>query len=521
MEAVFQPETGHWFIPTESGPGGGLHLTAQGNTLGVSLFSYDTAGQPIWYVGLGQIQPPVLTLQEGWRVSFVAELQQVVGGSSLELPFSAGQLIPTGRNIELVFSSTTTAQMTLDGVTKPVRLFYFGLPLALTSQVDAPLFSGIFPRVEGLWAVVDRRPGGGVIGDVRLIYFREGRQDDLNPLSDPILFSNDQSRLPGNESFLSCGIRFNSIGRESPFAHCTMSIAPMGSVQFATLSPNDIRHNRFDILFEMRDRPIAERREVFAVRIPDAEGIFSPQPGHWQVSGDDGPGSAVNISINGDQMGVSLMTYDDTGNSIWQAAIGTFDPVSGSFEAPLREAAGGSPIMLDAAQPAQWRDVGQRLKLEFNGASEAQLIIGDVEKVIRPLSFALPEVSMALVDGQFLHFPEPAGDWLLVVEFNNGQPAIIEPVTLTRELQPTMPGAIISYVQQSMSTVLSDIQFYCEEGQGENPCTVSFFLPEQGASRNYHIPVDSKSLSLRGFSNAPLSSVLAADIKRVSGIRTR
>lgn len=55
-EAAFQPRTGWWWNPTESGRG--FSLEVQGSSLFVVAFMYDDAGNPVWYLSAGPMTTP-------------------------------------------------------------------------------------------------------------------------------------------------------------------------------------------------------------------------------------------------------------------------------------------------------------------------------------------------------------------------------------------------------------------------------------------------------------------------------
>jgi hypothetical protein len=93
---------GLWWNPTESG--WGVTVTQQTNIIFVTMFTYDSAGMPAWYVA------------SNCKVSgdgCTGELYEVTGGSPLTEPWSGDNLsVPAVGNITLSFSDVNNGSMT-------------------------------------------------------------------------------------------------------------------------------------------------------------------------------------------------------------------------------------------------------------------------------------------------------------------------------------------------------------------------------------------------------------------------
>ena len=113
----FQPETGWYYAPDESGSG--YFLEIQGSTLFMAAFMYTTAGSPVWYISSGNLVTE--------RV-FEGDLDQFGDGQ----PLAGGTYRPpsaktTVGRINITFSSTTDATLTVLGTGRriPLQRFIF------------------------------------------------------------------------------------------------------------------------------------------------------------------------------------------------------------------------------------------------------------------------------------------------------------------------------------------------------------------------------------------------------------
>lgn len=101
--------TGLWWIPSESG--WGAALTQQGSIIFVTIFTYDSANNPTWYVASRcEISGDRCT----------DALFRVRGGAPLTVPFNSANVAPTSvGTVTLVFNDVNNGLMTfsIDGVT--------------------------------------------------------------------------------------------------------------------------------------------------------------------------------------------------------------------------------------------------------------------------------------------------------------------------------------------------------------------------------------------------------------------
>jgi hypothetical protein len=104
----FMPFAGLWWNPNESGTG--YNIQMQHGTMVVTVFAYDTNGDPVWYYGVAD------PAASGTGVSATGSLDRYRGGqciscTSYRPPVSAG----SDGAFTLVFSSATSATVQLPG----------------------------------------------------------------------------------------------------------------------------------------------------------------------------------------------------------------------------------------------------------------------------------------------------------------------------------------------------------------------------------------------------------------------
>lgn len=150
MDTTFTPAanvTGLWWIPSESG--WGATLTQQGSIIFVTIFTYDSANNPIWYVASHcEISGDRCT----------DALYRVRGGAPLTRPFSSASVTQTSvGTVSLVFSDVNNGVMTftIDGVSgsKQITRMLWGQP-ALPPEGALPpaRYSDVFQAVMQLEA---------------------------------------------------------------------------------------------------------------------------------------------------------------------------------------------------------------------------------------------------------------------------------------------------------------------------------------------------------------------------------
>ena len=99
--ASFQPESGWWWDPNQSGSG--YSIEVQGNNLFIVGFMYDDAGNPVWYLSAGPLSTPT---------TYHGNLLQIVGGQTESGPYhppSAANIIGT---LDVNFSAVDQATLT-------------------------------------------------------------------------------------------------------------------------------------------------------------------------------------------------------------------------------------------------------------------------------------------------------------------------------------------------------------------------------------------------------------------------
>lgn len=103
---AFQPRTGHWYNPAESGRG--FNIDIQDGVMVLTMYSYDSSGNAQWYLASGN-------MTNGQR-GFSAPLGKFRGGQCLECAYS-GAPVSTGNDgaIFVNFATETSATVTLPG----------------------------------------------------------------------------------------------------------------------------------------------------------------------------------------------------------------------------------------------------------------------------------------------------------------------------------------------------------------------------------------------------------------------
>lgn len=115
LEPGKAPETGWWWNPAENGRG--YFLEAQGNTLFLASYMYDTVGNAVWYIASGTAAE--FKLGTAWV--------EYANGQTFTGAYQAAQVKNNAvGSVKLVFSSTQKAVLTLpDGRLVPLQRFEF------------------------------------------------------------------------------------------------------------------------------------------------------------------------------------------------------------------------------------------------------------------------------------------------------------------------------------------------------------------------------------------------------------
>ena len=143
------------------------------------------------------------------------------------------------------------------------------------------------------------------------------------------------------------------------------------------------------------------------------DGQVAPREGLWWRV--DESGSGLSIEREEATLVVTFYTYRESGEPIWYLAVG--DLVDGTFEAPLKEYAGGSCFECRPFQENMVVDDTSMVRIEFEGVSYANMWIDDSERIpIRSFQFGIPYRQIGVEDEQDhlrpVLIPEMTGEWV-------------------------------------------------------------------------------------------------------------
>lgn len=173
--AAFQPKTGWWWNPDESGRG--LSIEVQGDRMFLAGFMYDEAGNPVWYAADALMESPTL---------FRGTLVRYTGGQALAQPYRAPSGPFAAGTVTVEFSATDYGMVTLtdDGAApaKRVKIFWVKPLLPAAPAVTPNFQEGATRWVGGYNEVL-------IIAQETAVYRRVARgtlmtweQDSLVPL---------------------------------------------------------------------------------------------------------------------------------------------------------------------------------------------------------------------------------------------------------------------------------------------------------------------------------------------------
>jgi hypothetical protein len=161
--AAFQPRTGHWFNPAESGSG--YNIDIQNGTIVITIFTYKSNGDSEWYLASGKLGASNHT--------FTATLDKYRNGQCISCTYAAPSTGGNDGPVTVNFTSETSATLTLPGgrVTR-IQPFNFGFgdpPQGLLGEwifaydilitfADRFTFTTVAPATSG---------GNGVVVDTR------------------------------------------------------------------------------------------------------------------------------------------------------------------------------------------------------------------------------------------------------------------------------------------------------------------------------------------------------------------
>jgi hypothetical protein len=104
--AAFQPRTGHWWNPDESGSG--YNIDIQDGVLVITFYSYQVDGAAQWYLSSGAMTND--------QQNFTGTLDKYVGGECISCPYAGRPtLVGNDGTVSIAFASETSATLTLPG----------------------------------------------------------------------------------------------------------------------------------------------------------------------------------------------------------------------------------------------------------------------------------------------------------------------------------------------------------------------------------------------------------------------
>ena len=114
---AFQPRTGHWWNPSESGRG--FNIDIQNGVMVMTMYSYDSAGDAQWYIASGPMT--------GQQHAFSATLDKFAGGQCVSCAYRAPVQNGDDGIVVANFTSEVSATITLPGGhVSQIRPFNFG-----------------------------------------------------------------------------------------------------------------------------------------------------------------------------------------------------------------------------------------------------------------------------------------------------------------------------------------------------------------------------------------------------------
>ncbi|GAB4184261.1 MAG: hypothetical protein Tsb002_07080 [Wenzhouxiangellaceae bacterium] len=183
--------------------------------------------------------------------------------------------------------------------------------------------------------------------------------------------------------------------------------------------------------------------------------------GAWAFVGENGPGSGLMMSRNGQRMMVALITYDESGAGVWSVASGRLsESAAGAedlFREPLQRVEGGACLECPF-EPGVLVDTQREIELRFISQNQAWLTLDPAQpdaqaKLIRKLNVG----QRAILSDPF---PDLSGSWLFATQ--GVEPAQSLTATLTRQPDRVIAGQR-SIVYRSLETFNeTEIEIECD-----------------------------------------------------------
>jgi len=101
--ASFQPESGWWWDPNQSGSG--FSIEVQGNSLFIVGFMYDDAGNPVWYLSAGPLSSPT---------TYHGNLLFIAGGQTESGPYHPPSTATIIGTVDLNFNAVDQGTLTFN-----------------------------------------------------------------------------------------------------------------------------------------------------------------------------------------------------------------------------------------------------------------------------------------------------------------------------------------------------------------------------------------------------------------------
>ncbi|HEY0179551.1 MAG TPA: hypothetical protein VGC30_07950 [Dokdonella sp.] len=112
---AFSPTTGLWWNPNEGGRG--YEIDVQNDTMTVTVYAYDRAAQPLWYLASG--------IYDDSNHTFTGDMYTYSGGQCFGCAFSGATASRAG-TIRIVFSDWDKATLYFPGGSTPIEHFQYG-----------------------------------------------------------------------------------------------------------------------------------------------------------------------------------------------------------------------------------------------------------------------------------------------------------------------------------------------------------------------------------------------------------
>ncbi|GAB4194547.1 MAG: hypothetical protein Tsb002_26200 [Wenzhouxiangellaceae bacterium] len=248
-------QSGLWTVSNEQGPGSGVNIVLQNGSLGITVFTYGDNGEPLWYMASGRL--------DGDQRRFTAPLLTARNGQPIDDPFSPAELVTTGKTIDLTFTSSTSAELTIDETTKTIDYLRFaGLSITIPGDPD-PQFIATIPDISGEWIFINKVPGSAtqtrLFNFQRMLTFPAVGQEIPDS---PIIYIHEDNSL--SRAFFHCRVDvFDSVNLRVP--SCYLRLIENERITEYSVPTENIGLERFDIgIATIPEDPLPE---IFALRL--------------------------------------------------------------------------------------------------------------------------------------------------------------------------------------------------------------------------------------------------------------